>query len=75
MKSSKVTKKILGLKPGWLLYYIVRIYHLNRFWAGAGKFGRDLMTSCEKLISIPKNEPAVGRDEIFWSAVVAMGKR
>ena len=20
-----------GLKPGWLLYYIFRIYHLNRF--------------------------------------------
>ncbi len=38
-----------GLKPGWLLYYIIETYHLNRFRENiksiSGKFGQDLMTS------------------------------
>ena len=54
-------------KPGWLLYYILETYQLIKSISGkqkksiSGKFGQDLMTSCEKLIGILKNEPAVSR--------------
>ncbi len=37
--------KIFELKPGWLLYYIIETYHLNRFRENiksiSGKFGQD----------------------------------
>ena len=54
-------------KPGWLFYYILETYQLIKSISGkqkksiSGKFGQDLMTSCEKLIGILKNEPAVSR--------------
>ncbi len=54
-----------GLKPGWLLYYIFRIYHLNRFRTKKKKKIRN--DESYKSCRTPRTEARLGSLLYIWN--------